>query len=448
MRDLAFMAAWIVLVPVALQGAQLGVLLWTWTSLLEPNDILYSIGSAVPFSKIAALLTLGLLLAGRGGDVRRRWDATMLLLAALALLGLAAQADCLAADPAPGWVIWQDFAKVLLLAMVVRAVMRDRVRLHAMLLVICLGVGFASVGEAGKFLLSGGGHKVLGTASIGDNNRVALDALLIMPLAAYLHATAERQALRLVCLGTAGMCGICVIATASRAGFIGLALLGLVFVLASRRKLLGLLLLAALALAGTQLVSNDWVQRMNTIQSAEDDTSFMARVGAWKVSAVIALERPLLGGGFHAVEHPEVWNPRVAAAGNLPVLTSAPLTLARAAHSIYFEVLGDLGVLGLVLFLALLALAWRNARAVRRLVRRSGRDDLRWAAQMAGALAVSLLLFLVVGASLSVAYHDIDYLPVAMLAALRDVVERALREAVPAPVRPPAWGVAARPALV
>jgi hypothetical protein len=35
-----------------------------------------------------------------------------------------------------------------------------------------------------------------------------------------------------------------------------------------------------------------------------------------------------------------------------------------------------------------------------------------------------------------------------MLAALRDVVERALREAVPAPVRPPAWGVAARPALV
>ena len=429
MRDLVFVAAWVVLLPLALQGAQLGVLLWTWTSLLAPNDVLYGLGAAIPFSKLAALLTLGLLLAGRGGQIRLRPDATVGLLVALALSGLAAQATGLADDPGPGWDLCQKFLKILLLAVIVTAVMRDRLRLHALLLAICLGIGFTGLGEGAKFLLSGGAHKVLGTDSTGDNNHIALNVLLIMPMLYYLHGTARARVLRLACLAGLAMGSICVIATASRAGFVGLALLGVAYVLASRRKLLGLGLVAGLALAGAQLVSDSWVERMNTIKTAEEDDSFLGRVGAWKVSAMVALDQPLFGGGFHAIQHQDVWDAHAADAARIDVLADAPVGVtSKAAHSIYFEVLGDMGFVGLALFVALFALAARNASAVRRMVRASRRTDLAWAARLAGALRVSVVLFLIGGASLSAAYYDIDYLLVAMLAALRALVGRALRE--------------------
>jgi len=225
------------------------------------------------------------------------------------------------------------------------------------------------------------------------------------------------------------MCAICIIATNSRAAFVGLALLGVAFVLSSRRKVLGLMVVVALGLAGTQLVSDRWVERMDTIKSAEDDDSFLGRVGAWKVSTAVALERPAFGGGFHAIQHADVWAAHYAEASQMQSLIAAPPTVTpKAAHSIYFEVLGDMGFVGLALFLALFATALRNAGAVRRLVRRSGRRDLDWAASMAGALRISVVVFLIGGASLSAAYYDIDYLLVAMLAVLRDLVERALRE--------------------
>ncbi len=435
MRDLAFVASWLVLVPLAFGGAQVGVLLWTWTSLLAPNDVLYGFGSTLPYAKAAAALTLSLAVMGRGGGIRLRPNATVALLGLLAVWGLLSQGTGLAGDSAPGWDLYQKFVKILLLAVMVVAVMRDRLRLHALMLAICLGIGFTGLGEAAKFLLSAGGHKVLGTSSTGDNNQIALDVLMIMPLLYYLQATAQRQAVRAACWAMGGMCAVCVIATGSRNGFAGLGLLGVAYVLASRRKALGLLLVLMVFGIGAQLVSDSWKERISTIQSAESDDSFLGRVGAWKVSTAVALHRPLFGGGFHAIQHGDVWGQHLEAASHVDILGSAPPTLnIKAAHSIYFEVLGDLGFGGLVLFLALFAVAWRNGSAVRRIVRRSKRADIAWAGQMAAVLQVSVLLFLVNGALLSAAYYDIDYLLVAMLAALHELVGRAVLEEPPGAV--------------
>jgi probable O-glycosylation ligase (exosortase A-associated) len=447
LRDLAFVGAWLVLLPVALKGAHLGVLLWAWTSLLAPNDVLYGLGASVPFAKVSAGLTLGLMLFGRGGGIRLRWNATVLLMTALALTGLASQTMGLSANTDAGWELYQKYAKILLLAVFVTAVMRDRLRLHGLLFTICLGIGFTAAAEGTKFLLSGSAHKVLGTPSTGDNNQVGLDVLLIMPILYYLCATARQRLLRLACVAVIALCAICVVATASRAAFIGLALLGVAFILGSRRKVAGLLFMAALVAAGSQLVDQGWVDRMNTIQTAETDDSFMGRVGAWKVSTAVALERPLVGGGFHAIQYYDVWSTHWATAAGFTVLPEAVPTLApKAAHSIYFEVLGDLGFVGLMLFLALFWVAWRNAVAVRRLLRRSAREDLAWAASLAGALQMSVMVFLIGGASLSAAYYDIDYLLVAILASLRDLVERSLASSTPTPltVAVPARGFTAQ----
>ena len=96
----------------------------------------------------------------------------------------------------------------------------DRLRVHGLLLAICLGIGYIGVDEGAKFILSGSGHKVLGSSSIGDNNQVALDVLMVIPLMQYLYSTAASRFMRLAYAGGGILLSvIAVIATFSRGGF-------------------------------------------------------------------------------------------------------------------------------------------------------------------------------------------------------------------------------------
>jgi O-antigen ligase len=89
----------------------------------------------------------------------------------------------------------------------------------------------------------------------------------------------------------------------------------------------------------------------------------------------------------------------------------------KAAHSNYFQVLGDSGYLGLLIFLALMASAfltsWRNNRLARRLPK-----DHAWAADLSTALSLSLIAFMSGGAGVSLAYFELAYLQVVMLSVL------------------------------
>ncbi len=427
MRDLAFLASWLVLLPLSFRGAQFGVLLWAWTSLLAPNDLLYGIGVSVPFAKVAALPTVLQLLFRRDPGIRPGLDRTAILLLGLGAAALVAQAASPMLDASAGWDLCEQFLKILALALAVLWCITDRMRVHALLMVVCLGIGYIAVDEGIKFILSGSAHKVLGSPSIGDNNQVALDVLMILPLLHYLHGTAASRALRLACLGTALLGATTVVATFSRGGFVGLVIVGIGSVAVSRRKSLAIPLLACSLLAGTALVGSDWTARMQTVQQADSDDSFMGRIQAWKVSLGVALDRPLTGGGMHAIQHGDVWGAQARNFQMLDIVPSLPLgTFPRAAHSIYFEVLGDMGFTGLGLFLLLVASAWRDAGLVRRLVREAGRPELEWASRLAGHLRISLLAFMVSGGLLSAAYRDVDYLLVSLLAATRLIVRRAV----------------------
>lgn len=423
MRDLVFLGFWVVLLPLAFRGAHLGVMLWTWTSLLAPNDSLFGIGASVPFAKLAALPTLVMLAFGRRQGNRIRLGRTGFLLLALAAIAIASQATTAEADPAPGWDLCEKYLKVLALGMAVLWTMTDRLRVHGLLIAICLGIGFIAVDEGGKFILSGSAHKVLGSPSMGDNNQIALDVVMIIPLLHYLHATASGRVLRLACVAAGALAAIAVIATFSRGGAIGLAIVGASLVAGSRHKAASIALLVVALAIGAQFVGGDWLARMNTVQDAQGDDSFMGRVIAWKVSTALALSHPFLGGGFHAIQHGEIWIGQTTAVLSLDAIETPPQgVFPRAAHSIYFEVLGDLGFSGLACLLLLLFGAWRDGGAIARMVRRSARPDLAWAAMLAGRLRASLLAFALCGALLSAAYYDIDYLVICLLAAVRRIV--------------------------
>ena len=120
----------------------------------------------------------------------------------------------------------------------------------------------------------------------------------------------------------------------------------------------------------------------------------MGRINAWHMAFNLAKTHGF-GGGF------DIYTPDVFAA-YAPVPTDI-----HAAHSIYFQVLGEHGFVGLALFVLLWFLTWRGASWVNRESLRL--PDAQWIRNLCRMIQVSLVGYAVGGAFLSLAYFDLPY---------------------------------------
>ena len=154
----------------------------------------------------------------------------------------------------------------------------------------------------------------------------------------------------------------------------------------------------------------------------------MGRVASWKMHTIVALNRPLTGGGFSSLEDRGVYQQFVGQFGSLDFIPSTPPVGVLAAHSIYFEVLGDTGFIGLFLFLALLMAWFVNVRQIKRTAR--GSPSLAWAGDLATALERSLVVYGISGAALSAAYFENVYIEATLAGMLAVCVKATIRARV------------------
>jgi putative inorganic carbon (HCO3(-)) transporter len=422
-RDLIFAFLWVALLPLLLISAQAGVLVWVWSALLPPNDLLYGFMAGVPFNKIAAVLTIFLVVFGREKK-EPYFNITLLLLILLGLASTVSWLDGIGSSPV-ATDLYEKLLKEILLTFVITVVMTTRAHVDRLVLVVVLSIGFLAVKEGIIYLVTTGGHLITGNAAVGDNNGVALALLMTMPLITYLGRFSTVRIVRIGMWCLLGLSLITVLATYSRGGLIGMMVLGVFALVKSRRRFLSLLLVVITGIFLYALVPDAWLSRMDTIQSAEDDSSFMGRVVAWKISLLIAEDNPLFGGGMHAVQNQLVWDTYKKDFHALDfVNTPPPGEIPRAAHSIYFEVMGDLGFIGLTLFLMLLCVAVWNCRQLYRASREH--PSLVWASDLARMLQLSLIIYLTVGAALSAAYFELLYVLIALSSRCRRTVQLTL----------------------
>jgi probable O-glycosylation ligase (exosortase A-associated) len=158
----------------------------------------------------------------------------------------------------------------------------------------------------------------------------------------------------------------------------------------------------------------------------------MGRVVAWKLSLILASHNPFFGGGFKGLEYFPVWSSLSQEFSSFPwFYTGAALPdpdKARAAHSIYFQVLGDHGFFGLGIYLSFLLGAFFKARRVVRLARIHPVPE--WIGRAAITLQLTLFAFCVGGASLSFAYFDLTFAAIGLLIVLEQrILPAAIKEA-------------------
>jgi probable O-glycosylation ligase (exosortase A-associated) len=123
----------------------------------------------------------------------------------------------------------------------------------------------------------------------------------------------------------------------------------------------------------------------------------MGRIDAWAFAIDVAADRPLVGGGFGLFGEQNIY------ASYRPGSQIG----ARAAHSIYFQVLGTQGFVGLVLFMLMLAAGYRATQWMRK--RAKGRPDLAMEFRLADMLGLSFVAYGSSGAFLSLATWDLPY---------------------------------------
>jgi probable O-glycosylation ligase (exosortase A-associated) len=217
---------------------------------------------------------------------------------------------------------------------------------------------------------------------------------MTIPLLRYLQLTVRHVWLRGGLHAAMVLCAIATVGSQSRGALLGLVAMGALLWLKSRNKIFTAILgIVAIALV-LSVMPQQWYDRMNSMKNYETDRSAVGRINAWKMAFNMAKDRPLGGGldSFHDYTF---------------ALYAPDPNDVHDAHSIYFEVLGEHGFVGLGLFLMLGLMTWRTASWV---IGRARRDrEKRWIADLAAMVQVSLVGYATAGAFLGLAYFDYYY---------------------------------------
>jgi probable O-glycosylation ligase (exosortase A-associated) len=414
MRDLVLSVFILGSLPFILGRPTLGVFLWVWVSVMNPHRLTWGFAHDFAFAQLIAIATLLGLVFSREPKRLPVTPVTVVLFAMLVWMNV----TTLFALDIPGSLpMWERVMKIQIMIFVTLTLLHTRQHIQILMWVLVGSVAFFGV-KGGLFTLRGGGEdRVWGPAGsfIEENNSLALATVMIIPLLRYLQLQVTRRWMRHALLLAMVLCGFSALGSHSRGALLAIAaMLAFLWFKSPTKVRTGALLLMLVPLA-ISFMPDKWDERMRSIQTYEEDRSAMGRINAWMMAFNLAKERPLVGGGF------QIYNADVFA-------RYAPdPTDEHTAHSIYFQMLGEHGFVGLFLFLLLWLLVWRDAAWIDRRTRR--REEMQWASDLARMVQVSLVGYAVGGAFLNLAYYDVPYNLLVVLVLTRVILEKQLASA-------------------
>jgi probable O-glycosylation ligase (exosortase A-associated) len=393
MRDIAVTLVVFGSLPFILKRPWIGILVWTWLGFMNPHRLAWGFSVTFPYAMIVALTTLVAILISREPKKLSREPEMVLMGVFLTWMLITTAA---AFYPTLAWEQFDKIAKIFLMIFVATIVINTKERLLALVWVIALSIGFFGV-KGGIFtLMTGGGFHVRGPIGsfIDGNNEIGLALCMTVPLLYYLGQVAIRRWVRLAMVGAALLTVVAALGTQSRGALLGLVAMGALLWLKSTHKFRTGLLIAFAVLVFVPFMPDTWTERMHSMGNYEQDASVLGRFNAWHMAFNLASAR-FIGGGF------DTFQPQQFA-------QYAPLPeQVHDAHSIYFEVLGEHGFLGLVLFLLIAVMTWFSASKVIRACRNN--PELEWLRHLMAMTQVSLVAYLAAGAFLGLAYFDYYY---------------------------------------
>lgn len=319
-------------------------------------------------------------------------------------------------QPDESWVQFNKVIKIQLMVFLTLWVMHDKEKINGLIWIIVLSIGFFGV-KGGIFtIISGGGNHVLGPPGgfFSGNTEIGLALVMVLPLVWYLYLSTTHKWIRAGLVASMFFIPIAILGTQSRGAFLAIVAISIFLWIKSSKKLFLFITMLLFIPFLFALMPQTWHDRMNTIKDHKNDGSAQGRIQAWTFAVDMAKERPLVGGGFEAFNYKnyERFSPNLVGQGT---------STYHDVHSIYFEVLGEQGFVGLAIFLILGFSAWRIANKIIKLSKSSKQN--KWASDLASMIQVSFIGYAVGGAFLGLAYSDLIYHLLAILILVLRIIE-------------------------
>jgi putative inorganic carbon (hco3(-)) transporter len=386
----------------------IGVYLWSWIGYMNPHRLGWGFMYNYPIAQVIGLVTLG---SFAFSSERKRLPGNAVVVVWIFFILWMCITTLFAYHPNAAKFQLEKVIKIQLFIALTFMMINNKERIQMLVWVIALSVGFFGI-KGGVFtVLTGGAFRVWGPPGsfIEGNNEIGLATIMILPLLNYLRLTTDKKWIKLFLIFSIGSCAFSIVGTQSRGAFLAGGAMVFFLWLKSRKKALsGILMVLAVAVI-LSMMPQKFFDRMSTIQEYDEDASAMGRINAWYFAYNLASEN-LCGGGFETFS-------------NDLFLEYAPNpTDVHDAHSIYFEVMGEHGFIGLILFLSVGLLSLNNSVYIIRHTK--AKPELDWANELAKMLQVSLVGYAAGGAFLGMAYFDLPYHLMALLVLTREIVEK------------------------
>ena len=415
MRDFVMFGIVFGAVPAMIMHPWVGAILWAWVSLMNPHRLAWTWAYDFPFAAVVAGATL---LGAFLSKDERKLPVNALVIALIVLVCWMAFTTIFAIELTLAWEMFKRVIKIQLMVLVTIAVLRNIRQLRLFIWIVVLSIGFYGLKGGAFTILTGGSFRVWGPPGsfIEGNNELALAIIMIIPLMRYLYTVEQRRWVRFGLLGGMILSALAALGSQSRGALLAIVAMAVFMWVRTSRKFMSGLVLALMGIALVAFMPQSWEARMQSIQEYQQDGSAMGRINAWMMAYNLAKDRPI-GGGFE-----------VTSKETFARYAPNPSDV-HVAHSIYFQVLGEHGFPGLLLFLVFWAMAWRSASRLRARARAS--PETKWAGELAGMVQVALVGYFVGGAFLSLAYFDLPYDLVAMIIVAETIIGS--KQAAPSP---------------
>ena len=421
MRDILLVLVFPFLLYFIFKRPYIGVSLWIWSAMFFPNGWVWGFASSFRYNMLIALVTIISYVFQKNKVKTDSSGLTTLILVFFVWSTISSIFTI--SNPTLVWFEWNVFFKIVIFYLLCIFIIKTKHQINVFIWAICLSAAYFGASEGLKYIITGGGHTVTGIlgSRLSDRNELALALNMTIPLIIFLLGHTKSKLLRLALIGAIIFNVVAIIGSFSRGGTLGLIVIAGYFFFQSKRKILVSICLVIAVGIGSNFVSDKWTGRMNTIETMEQDSSFLGRVVAWKQAVLMAVDHPIFGGGFKAGQNPSVWYLYESEFYQLNFIIDTgtyKVDRPKAAHSIYFQVLGDLGFAGLFIFLSILLVTYRKLSWITR-----NTDD-EWFIGLARMLKVSLVAYCAGGAALSLPYFDLSFAIFALTHVICEIIKR------------------------
>ncbi|OGW48865.1 MAG: hypothetical protein A2V62_02735 [Nitrospirae bacterium RBG_19FT_COMBO_58_9] len=254
------------------------------------------------------------------------------------------------------------------------------------------------------------GRGVAGSSFLADENDFSLLMNMMLPFVFCLFLYERKILAKILYLSVSLMCVASIVMSNSRGGLVGLVAVLTVIWFASPRKIISLIMVCVLALGVYFVADQKYWDRMSTIENTGEGTA-KERIDSWQAGWDMFIDNPLgIGPGNFPVRFPE-YQPE----------SMTKSMWGRQAHSLWFTLLPELGILGALLYFSLLRLNFRELWYLRRLPKEG--DNYRYIYYLSVAYMASLAGYFAAGSFLSVLYYPHYWYLTAMIVATRRAVD-------------------------